>query len=186
MADLGDVERMVDNWERDAAERARRYEQLREQVEQISITESVAQGAVSVTVGANGVPTDVSMTDGVRKMSPDEIAANVVRAMRKAQAKYPQRLQEITAATVGEDATTRHLLATAAERFPESPAEEDEPSRPAPGGQLRVEIEEEEPETPRRPRGQVPRRRPARASEDENGGFDDFDDFGGQSFLRRD
>lgn len=180
MADLGDVERMVDNWERDAEDRARRYEQLREQVDQISITASVAQGAVSVTVGANGMPTDVSMTDGVRKMSPDEIAANVLGAMRKAQAEYPRRLQEITAATVGEDATTRHLLATAAEQFPEPPVEDDEPPRSAQGRELRVETEDDEPPQRRQPRGQAPRRRPARGTDDED------EDFGDQTFLRRD
>lgn len=88
MADWGDVERMVDDLERDAVEKSRRYQAMQAQVEQISITESVAGGAVSVTVGHNGLPTDIKMTDGVRRMNPDEIAANVMRALQKAQSKY--------------------------------------------------------------------------------------------------
>jgi hypothetical protein len=48
---------------------------MSERVEQISITESVAGGAVSVTVGHNGIPTDVAMTDAVRAMAPAEIAS---------------------------------------------------------------------------------------------------------------
>ncbi|SFP32631.1 YbaB/EbfC DNA-binding family protein [Amycolatopsis arida] len=193
MADLDDVERMVRNWERGAAETAERYQRMQQQVEQISITESVASGAVSVTVGHNGLPTDVRMTDAVRAMSPDEIAANVLRAMRRAQSRYPERLREITAATVGDDDTTRHLVATAYEQFP-SPPEEDEPAAPEPSGrELRVETEADEQEAPPRPprpprtappgpeqgqRGQD-RRRPQRSD-------DDDEDFGDQSFLRRD
>jgi RHS repeat-associated protein len=42
-----------------------------------------------VTVGHNGLPTDIKMTDAVRKMTPDEIAASVMRAIQKAQSKYP-------------------------------------------------------------------------------------------------
>jgi hypothetical protein len=134
----------------------------------------------------------VRMTDAVKGMSPDEIAANVMRAMQKAQSKYPQRLQEITAATVGEDDTTRHIVATAAEQFPEAPEEDEPQAREAGGRQLRVETEADEPQAPpRRPAPPAPpapkppttppagRRRPRPDD-------DDGDDFGDQSFLRRD
>ncbi|MDQ0379333.1 YbaB/EbfC family nucleoid-associated protein [Amycolatopsis thermophila] len=174
MADLPDIERMVDDWERNAVERSQRFQAMQHEVEQISITESVAGGAVSVTVGNNGIPTDVRMTDAVRTMSPDEIAANVLKAMQKAQSKYPQVIQEIVAGTVGEsDSAAQHIVRTAAENFPEPPAEDPEP--PAPGRQLRIETEadDEPPQQPRRP-PQRPRR------------DDDDGDFGDQSFLRRD
>jgi DNA-binding protein YbaB len=119
MADsLSNVERMVDDWERDAAEKAAKFARMRQEVERVSITESAAGGAVRVTVGHNGLPTDVSMTDAVRKLSPDQIAAAVMDAMRLAQSRYPQRLAEIMAETVGDNATTRHILATADENFP--------------------------------------------------------------------
>src|SRR4030081_1411331 len=106
MADLADVERMVDDWERDAVAKSQRYQQMQAKVEQISITESVANGAVSVTVGHNGLPTDIKMTAAGRKMTPDEIAASVLRAIQKPQSKYPERMQAIVAETVGEDDTT--------------------------------------------------------------------------------
>ncbi|MFI9456860.1 YbaB/EbfC family nucleoid-associated protein [Amycolatopsis sp. NPDC052450] len=176
MAELSDVERMVADWERDAEQKAQRYQRMQEQVEQISITESVASGAVSVTVGHNGLPTDVKMTQAVLKMSPDEIAANVLNAMRKAQSKYPQRLAEITAETVGDDQTTRHLVATAVDNFP-APPEEDEPP-PDPERQLFHHDEEEpRPTSPSAPKP-TPRRKP--------GSDDDGEDFSDQSFLRRD
>jgi DNA-binding protein YbaB len=174
VADLSDVQRMVDDWERDAAQKAQRYQQMQQQVEQISITGAAAKGAVRVTVGANGIPTGVAMTDGVRKMSPDEIAAAVLKAMQQAQSRYPERIQEIVAATVGDDDTSRHIVATAQANFPAPPDEEEEPAREAPGRQLRIETEaDEEPPPPRRPK----HRRPD-GEEDE--------DFGDQGFLRRD
>ncbi|WP_116104274.1 YbaB/EbfC family nucleoid-associated protein [Amycolatopsis thermalba] len=176
MADLSDIERMVGDWERNAVERSQRFQAMQHEVEQISITESVAGGAVSVTVGNNGIPTGVRMTDAVRSMSPDEIAANVLKAMQKAQSKYPQVIQEIVAGTVGEsDSAAQHIVRTAEENFPEPPAEDPEP--PAPRRQLRIETEADD-EPPQQPRRPAPPQRPRRDDGD--------DDFGDQSFLRRD
>jgi DNA-binding protein YbaB len=76
---------------------------MAEQVEQVSITESVANGAVTVTVGPNGLPTDIAMTDGVRSMEPGEIAANVMAAIRKAQSRCSERLAAILADVEADD-----------------------------------------------------------------------------------
>lgn len=125
---LPDIERMVDDWERNAAEKAARYQAMSREVQQVSITGSAAEGAVTVTVGPNGIPTDVTMTPKVRQMEPERIAAAVMEAMRQAQSQYPERLAEIVSQTVGDDSTTRHLVAEAKANFPEP-----EPQRgPAP------------------------------------------------------
>ncbi|MGA6168091.1 YbaB/EbfC family nucleoid-associated protein [Amycolatopsis magusensis] len=181
MADLADVERMVDDWERNAAETSQKYQAMQAEVERISITESVASGAVSVTVGHNGLPTDVKMTQAVLKMSPDEIAANVLRAMRKAQSKYPERLAEITAETVGDDATTRHLVATAVDNFPAPPEEDEPPAAGQPQERRLYDSEEEAPPAPAP--APAPKPTPRRKS---GPGDEDGEDFSDQSFLRRD
>jgi DNA-binding protein YbaB len=124
---LAATERAIDQWERDAEQKAARYRAMAGEVERVSITESAAGGAVSVTVGANGIPSAVTMTDGVRKLAPDRIAAAVMEAMTKAQSRYPERLAAIMAETVGDDSTTRHLVAQARAHFP--PAEDDPPPR---------------------------------------------------------
>ncbi|WP_246258317.1 YbaB/EbfC family nucleoid-associated protein [Amycolatopsis anabasis] len=185
--ELSDVERMVDDWERNAVEKSQRYQAMQQQVEQISITESVAGGAVSVTVGNNGIPTNVAMTEGVRKMSPDEIAANVLKAMQKAQSKYPQKIQEIVAATVGDDDTTRHIVETAVDNFPPAPEEPEEPVREAAPRQLQVETEaDDEPAPPRRPTPPRPSTPPPATRRRPSSDDDDGEDFGDQTFLRRD
>jgi DNA-binding protein YbaB len=126
---LRHVEQMVDRWERDAVEKAARYEDMRQQVERISITGSAADGSVRVTVGNNGIPTDVTMTDGVSRMRPEQIAGAVMEAMRSAQSRYPAELARIMGETVGDDDTTRHLLSVAERNFPAAP---DDPARPRP------------------------------------------------------
>lgn len=158
---LSDTLRMIDNWERDAAAKAERFQAMSERVEQISITESVAGGAVSVTVGHNGIPTDVAMTDAVREMAPHEIAGHVMAAIRKAQSRYPAQLAEILADTVGvDDPAAAHIQATAERNFPPAPEDEDVDQEP-----MRFDdVEEEEPPTP-------PRRQRPTGGDDE-----DFDD----------
>jgi DNA-binding protein YbaB len=116
---LPDIERMVDDWERNAAEKAARYQAMSQEVQQVSITGSAADGAVMVTVGANGIPTAVTMTPKVRQLEPERIAAAVMEAMRQAQSQYPERLAEIMSQTVGDDSTTRHLLTEARANFPD-------------------------------------------------------------------
>jgi DNA-binding protein YbaB len=178
VTDLPDIERMVDDWERDATAKSQRYQAMQAEVEQISLSGAVAGGAVSVTVGPNGLPTSVRMTDGVRSMSPDEIASNVMKALQKAQSQYPGRMREILAETVGDDDTARHLAATAERNFPDAPVEETGP--PLQEHRRLYETDEESsppPAVPNAPKPPAAPRRPASS---------DDDDFGDQTFLRRD
>ena len=166
---LADTTRMIDNWERDASQKAARFQHMAEQVEQVSITESVAGGAVSVTVGRNGIPTDVRMTEAVTRMAAEEIAANVMAAMRKAQSRYPARLAEIVAETVGEeDPAGQHIVATAERSFP-SPEEEEQRDDPL-VDDIRFTDEDEEPRPPRPPSQPPPSRRPRPADDGEEDG----------------
>jgi hypothetical protein len=138
---------------------------MADQVEQITITESVANGAVSATVGHNGIPTDVSMTDAVREMPPNEIAANVMAAIRKAQSRYPGRLAEIVAETVGEDdPAAQHIVATAVQNFPPPP---DDPPPDEDVPMVFSDMEADEPVPPRQPqRPSRPERRADRTDDD--------------------
>lgn len=151
---LSDTIRMIDTWDRDAQEKAARFQEMSERVAHVDITESV--GPVRVTVGNNGIPTDIAMADEVRGMPPHEIAAAVMAAMRKAQSKYPGRLAEILAETVGEDDLAgQHIVAVAERNFP--PPREDD----ADDGALRFsepDADEPPPQQPRAPRTAPPPR----------------------------
>ncbi|MCC8251286.1 YbaB/EbfC family nucleoid-associated protein [Saccharothrix luteola] len=120
---LANVQRLVDDWERAAEQKAARYESMRQEVERISLTRSAAGGAVSVTVGPNGIPSEVSMTEAVSRLRPEQIAAAVMEAMRQAQAAYPAELARIVGETVGDTASGQHIVATAERNFPQVEAD---------------------------------------------------------------
>ncbi|QUF06215.1 YbaB/EbfC family nucleoid-associated protein [Actinosynnema pretiosum subsp. pretiosum] len=119
---IGNSRSLVDDWERGAQERAAKYEAMREAAERISLTGSAADGAVKVTVGPNGIPSDVVMTDAVSRLRPEEIAAAVLEAMRKAQGGYAAELARIVDETVGQTAAGQHIVATAERNFPQAGA----------------------------------------------------------------
>lgn len=127
---LANVQRLVDDWERNAEEKAARYESMRQEVERISITASAANGAVSVTVGPNGIPRAVTMTDGVSRLRPEQIAAAVMEAMGKAQAGYPAELARIVGETVGPTPSGQHIVAVAERNFPQPESDARPPSPP--------------------------------------------------------
>ncbi|TDV48708.1 YbaB/EbfC DNA-binding family protein [Actinophytocola oryzae] len=168
---MADTLRMLDNWEHDAVEKAAKFQDMADRVAEVAITESVADGAVSATVGNNGLPTDIAMTDRVREMSPDEIAANVMAAIRKAQSRYPQRLAEIMAETVGDDPAGAHIVAEAERNFPPPPEDDEEPS--ARLGEVETDDEAPQPTPP------PPRRTRPSTPDDED------DDFGDEALLDR-
>jgi DNA-binding protein YbaB len=171
---LADSLSMIENWERNATEKAAKFQAMADRVAEVSITESVAGGAVSATVGNNGIPTDIAMTERVREMSPDEIAANVMAAIRKAQSRYPRALAAIVAETVGDDPAGQHVIATAEQNFP-APEDEDE----APDERTDFDdIEDDDAGTPRQPP-----RRPSTTDNDDNGDGTDGD-FGDESVFR--
>jgi DNA-binding protein YbaB len=171
---LADSLSMIENWERHAAEKAAKFQTMADRVAEVSITESVAGGAVTATVGNNGIPTNIAMTDRVREMPPDEIAANVMAAIRKAQSRYPQALAAIVTETVGDDPAGQHVIATALASFP-PPVEDEVPD----DGIAFDDIEDDT------PAAQPPQpHRPSTADGDDNGDDQDNTDFGGESVFR--
>jgi DNA-binding protein YbaB len=117
---MTDLERVVAELRRDVEATERLGAELgrvREQVAAVRITESAAGGAVCVTVGENGMLTDVSMTDGIAKLRPEQVAGAVMSAFRKAQAGYPRRLAQIMAESVGDERLTRYIVGAAEARF---------------------------------------------------------------------
>jgi DNA-binding protein YbaB len=169
---LADSLSMIENWERNATEKAAKFQAMADRVAEVSITESVAGGAVSATVGNNGIPTDIAMTDRVREMAPDEIAANVMAAIRKAQSRYPQALAAIVAETVGDDPAGQHVIATAEQNFPAP--DEDEAEVPDEGIDF-DDIEDDDTSTPQ------PTPPPRPSTRDSN---NDDGDFGDESVFR--
>jgi YbaB/EbfC DNA-binding family len=101
-------------------ENAQRYRDLSERVSRLSISETSRDGAVRVTVSANGLLTDLVLAETTRPMT--EVAAQVLDCVRRAQARIPDLLRQAMTESVGTtDPNTHLLVADARRRFPEPP-----------------------------------------------------------------
>lgn len=132
--DPDQAQRRVSQWAQQFADRAERFQTMREQVEQISVTESSSDGAVRVTVDSTGAPTDLVLTDKIRSMAPPEVAAQVMACLRRAQGRLAGRVEAAMAATVGDDEQViDHVVAGYRARFPDE-QKDNPPRRPAQRG----------------------------------------------------
>ncbi|TDD05757.1 YbaB/EbfC family DNA-binding protein [Saccharopolyspora terrae] len=125
-ADPDEAERRIQQWAQGFAEKAQRYQEVQAQTEQLRLSASSPDGRIKVTVRADGSVTDLEFTDKIRSMPPNELAAQILSTMHRAQADIAGKVGETMAATLGdEDQQTRSMmLDNLRERFPEQPEDE--------------------------------------------------------------
>jgi DNA-binding protein YbaB len=167
--DIGATERMVREWQERATEKAEKFGRMQQQIEEIAVTESSKDGAITVTIASSGTLQDLSLAENAGNRPMAKLGAEIMRLVQTAQAKIPDRMQEAVAGTVGlDDTAAQHVLGQARAHFPEPP--DDEPITPNDPRANEVRPEQRDDYQP-------PRRK--RGVED---GWDD--DFGNGSFLR--
>jgi DNA-binding protein YbaB len=172
------IQQRVSQWAQQFEDRAQRFETMRQQVEQINVTEFVADGAVRVTVDSTGSPTDLVLSDKIRGMAPADLAAKIMTCLQRAQGRLAERVQEAMTATVGDDEqVVAHVVAGYRTRFPQQ-LQEDVPSTSA---VMELGTIEDDDPPPRSTPPQRPTPSPSRRPQPPGG---DADDFGGQSYLR--
>ena len=114
MDDIADnAERWVEDWSAAATARAAKAQALADQAAQVSVSAANPDGSVEVTVTASGAMTDLRLSEAIRKRPADEVAADILATMRRAQAKLAARMAEIAAETVGSDSATGRAVVAA-------------------------------------------------------------------------
>ncbi|HET6504862.1 MAG TPA: YbaB/EbfC family nucleoid-associated protein [Amycolatopsis sp.] len=103
-------------------ESAQRYQDMREGLAKVSVTESSPDGVVTVTVDASGLMTDLRIEDRGDPRPGKEIAAAVLSTLRRAHAQLPARAAEVIRSVENDPAAAGEALAGYRERFPELPA----------------------------------------------------------------
>lgn len=185
----GDPAARLDRWAAEAKAKAQRYQAMRAQVGQVSVTESSKDGTVTVTVDSAGNVTDLRITDNVKEMSGSQVASAVLLTLRKAQSRLPEKLAEVMSGTIGDDQQTMNtIVGTYRAKFPEpepEPEGESAPERVRPIGRIEDETASSAPppvpaHPPVPPRPAAPPRKRESADDDDND-----DGFDGQSFLVR-
>ncbi|WP_192909809.1 YbaB/EbfC family nucleoid-associated protein [Gandjariella thermophila] len=120
------MERQIDQWAAQVHDKARRYQELKEDLAAISSTATAANGAIKVTVGASGLLTNLELTEDVRTMRAHYLAAQIMDAIRKAQSTLGAQVTELMQQRVGEDTQSIAVVAANyARQFPQ-PDEQDE------------------------------------------------------------
>lgn len=102
--DADDGEQAAEVWlgvAEQAEDRAASYERLAEQVEAIAVTETC--GLARVTVDAAGRVTALALTDNLRGAPGGQVVADVMTAMRGAQARLSEQMAALVEVTVGPD-----------------------------------------------------------------------------------
>ncbi|ADJ47309.1 hypothetical protein AMES_5484 [Amycolatopsis mediterranei S699] len=125
-----------------AKAKAQRYRAMQAAVARVSVTETAGDGLVTATVDAAGNLTGLRLTDRVRELSGAQVAAAVLRTVRPARSRLPDRFGEVMAETIGDDERTRETIAgNYRAKFPEpepepgtSQAQQESVRRPPAGG----------------------------------------------------
>lgn len=131
----------------DLEQKARQFDELRTRMTALSLTEESRDGRIRVTVDANGVPTDITLTDRARGADPAELSTQIMFCLATAQARLRDRVTEMVHDSVGSDSAGEMVIGQYTERFrdpapepgrvssaisPEMPAPVPPPSVPAP------------------------------------------------------
>lgn len=124
-ADTGASEQLVAQWEQQISDNAARYQQMADRVQQLSITETSKDGVIRVTVGANGILSNLVIAETARDRSMAELTRQIMTCLQRAQSKIPELLRQTMTETLGtQDGTANEILAQAQQTFPQPPPEE--------------------------------------------------------------
>lgn len=130
---VDDTEEWVRSWSSQVAGRAEAAAALADRVAGLTASAAGDDGAIRVTVSSSGTVTGLVLDDRVQRLPGERLAAEILGAVRRAQAGLTAQVADAVGATVGADTETgRRVLDSFAQRFPAEPAEPTAPVMPSP------------------------------------------------------
>ena len=110
------------SWSEQVSGRTDAAADLADRVATLTASADGVDGAVRVTVASSGVLTDLELADRVQRMPGRELAAEILRTVRRAQATLADRVAVAVDETVGaETETGKAVLDSFTQRFPPEP-----------------------------------------------------------------
>jgi DNA-binding protein YbaB len=129
-----DPDAMMRQWNEQIQAKLKQADEMKQVANAVKVTQRSSDGSVSVTVDQNGVVSALDLTDAALRKQPAQLSAEILGAMRTAQAQIAAKMQEVMAPIIGDDsATMGALMGGYHERFPEPPPEEPVAPRRPPG-----------------------------------------------------
>ncbi|MFN2478465.1 MAG: YbaB/EbfC family nucleoid-associated protein [Pseudonocardiaceae bacterium] len=118
-------------WAEQLQRKAQIYHGLQREMAQLAVTETSADGMVRVSVDAQGVPTELTLTDRARAGDPARLSAELMTCLRRAHSTLAAQVQDLVTESVpdGGDETAARIVASYRTRFPD--ILEDAPGSPA-------------------------------------------------------
>jgi hypothetical protein len=104
------------------------------EIDALTVTERSPDGSVEVTVRSSGALMELTCTDRIRTMPPQQVAATVRACVQAAQAGIARRVQEILRQAAPGDPLVDELVAQADKAFAPPPAAPSTPPGTAPRG----------------------------------------------------
>jgi|GEM_PF-6415767 len=112
---VGDLE----GWAAQLQQKASRYGQLQQALNELSVERTSQDGRVRMAVDSNGVPTDITLTERARGAAPAELTKVINSTLQAAQAELRSRVENLTSEIVGDDAPANNIVAQYRDRFPD-------------------------------------------------------------------
>jgi DNA-binding protein YbaB len=113
-------------------EQVRRAQQIREQAGRISVHHRSADGAVEVTVDANGVLTDLAFTETVRRIPHQHLGRVVLTCLHEARSRVGPQYEQIVRLSGADEGAIARMVGRYRESHPERFGAEPKPAARAP------------------------------------------------------
>lgn len=117
--DPGQAGQALIGWADQLQRKAAAYRGLHHQMSQLAVTEASADGMVRVSVDAQGVPTELTLTDRARGADPARLSAELMTCLRRAHSTLAAQVQDLVAASLldSEDAAAAQIVVSYRDRF---------------------------------------------------------------------
>lgn len=128
--DPAEAEEWIRSWSAQASARAEAATQLADRVATISATAANFDGSIRVRVSSSGVLEGLELDDRTRALPGRDLADEIMRTMRRAQAKLTESVATAVKETVGTDTESgQAVIASFRSRFPADDPDDDRTDR---------------------------------------------------------
>jgi DNA-binding protein YbaB len=113
--------RALIQWAEQLQRKAQAYRGLHNKMAQLEVTETSADGMVRVSVDAQGMPTEMTLTDRSRGSDPARLSAELMTCLRRAQHTLAAQVQDLMNTSVQDSRDDTAARIMASYRFPALP-----------------------------------------------------------------
>lgn len=97
-------------WAEQMQRKTERFQTLQARMTSLSVTTASDDRSISVVIDANGVPTDIRFTDGIRRKSPAALSAELMQCLHRARQTLTADITATVREVVGDDPIGANII----------------------------------------------------------------------------